>query len=607
MTSATGGSRTYSLDPSSGGASFARLVFGLLRQRFSGTVTLEQRAPAGQRTIWVRGGMPVFCDWVSPGDRLGELLCEAGVLDLAGLERALASQAKEHRPLGSILVELGLVDAPTLASALRTQCTRKVVRVFATHASEGEATVSAAEHTKGKGDGLGQVNVLSLLNQGVSAYYDEARVEAELGELLAGDLVATPAFARYEGQFNFVAQDAAVLDALARGNTLARLVSPRVSRKRALQLIYVLWVTQMLRTGDDATQAIAKGATASAAARELGVTIGRQTGTKSKPKPKSKTKSKPSPQPKAAAKPKPAPPPAPKPKAEAKPPAPKAKTKPPPPKPEPQPEAPAGDPAFEALLAELEQRVADEANAFVLFGLEIDADRKGVRAVWAELSKSFHPDSLEGRGLGHLRSRVEKVFAALSEAYGILGNKQERAKLREAIELAGQNNLKAGEDAAAVVRNAFEAEVMARDADKFLKAKKYKEAADLYAKAHELSPQDFDIAAALQYSSYRAGAPDPVQARITITALEKIVEEQPICARAYYFMGLLQLGIEDLTGAKTNFAKASKLDKRNIDAERQLRAIRMREGGPTANKPKSKKKPEAKSGFGGFRDLFKKS
>jgi tetratricopeptide (TPR) repeat protein len=229
-----------------------------------------------------------------------------------------------------------------------------------------------------------------------------------------------------------------------------------------------------------------------------------------------------------------------------------------------------------------------------------------VRAAWADLSKTFHPDALEGTGRRALRSRVEPVFAALSEAYGVLSDKDQRQKLREAIAAAG-SSVTADDDASVVVRNAFEAEMLARDADKQLRAKQWPRALELFERAHDLSPQDSDIEAALHYSRFRAGTADQAQALATISILEKLVEVQPICARAYYFCALIQLGIEDLQGAKRNFTKASKLDPRNIDAERQLRAIRMREHGPTANSPQSKEdKDKKKGGFAGLRGLFKK-
>jgi tetratricopeptide (TPR) repeat protein len=582
--------------------SIPRLLFAFLRQRFTGTVTLGQREPAGTRTIWVRGGMPVFCDWHSPSDRLGELLLATGSIDAPALEQAVAIQLASggvgQVPLGAVLVQLGLIDEATRTNALREQCMRKLTRMFAADATTDEAIVTAVEHGKGNADELVQINVLGLLLSGVDAHYDIARIETEMGAAFVDELVGTPALARYERQFGFVSRDASILQAIARGVTFERLHAPGIDPLRAAKIIYTLWVSQMLRLGEDALQAISKGATAAAAAQELGVSIGSQTASDPKPKPAAK--------PAAASGPKPAAAPAPKPVAASAPkPAPK-----PEPEPEPEPEPSADDEAFEARLAALEAKVAANANAFLLFDLGLEAERAEVRAAWADLSKTFHPDALEGTGRRPLRSRVEPVFAALSEAYGVLSDKDQRQKLREAI-AAGGSSVKANDDASAVVRNVFEGEMLARDGDKLLRNKQYARALELFERAHELSPQDGDIEAALHYSRFRAGRGEQVDALTTISALDKLIEEQPICPRAYYFCAMIQLGIEDLQGAKRNFAKAAKLDPRNIDAERQLRAIRMREGGPTANTPQTRQEREKeaekkKGGFAGLRGLFKK-
>lgn len=587
--------------------SIPRLLFAFLRQRFTGTVTLGQREPAGTRTIWIRGGMPVFCDWHSRGDRFGEVLQATGSIDTAALEQALAIQAASQGttevPLGAVLVQLGLIDEATRTNALREQCVRKLTRTFAADATTDEAIVTAVEHGKGNGDELAQINVLGLLLAGVDACYDLARIEAEMGAAFVDELVATPALARYERQFGFVSRDAPILQAIASGTTIERLRAPGIDSVRAAKIIYTLWVSQMLRLGEDALQAISKGATASAAAQELGVSIGSQTASDPKPKPAPKPAQ-------SGPKPTPAPPPKPAPKPVAAP-APKPAPKPAPePEPEPEPEPSADDAEFEARLVALEAKVAANANAFALFDLGLDAERAEVRTAWADLSKTFHPDALEGTGRRGLRSRVEPVFAALSEAYGVLSDKDQRQKLRDAIS-AGGSSVKAGDDANTVVRNAFEAEMLARDADKLLRAKQWTRALELFERAYGLSPQDGDIEAALHYSRFRAGRGEQGDALTTISALEKVIVDQPICARAYYFCALIQLGIEDLQGAKRNFAKAAKLDPRNIDAERQLRAIRMREGGPTANTPQTKQEREKeaekkKSGFAGLRGLFKK-
>ena len=592
------GPRTIGLDPQTGGLSLPRLYFALLRQRFTGTLGLHQQDPAGERTVWFRGGMPVFCDWVSDHDQLGRMLIEAGHLDPGSLERALVAQRSGNGKFGDIVVDLQLIDTATRTEMLREQCVRRIVRTFAPGAIADQVVVSPGEHDRGQGDALAQINVLALLLRAISEAYGDARIQAELGPLLGGDLVATPALPRYERQFGFDHADGSVLAALARGTTMPRLMVPGVDPSRALIVVYTLWVAQMLRVGDDATQAIAKGATAAAAAHELGVSIGASSQAPGKPRP---MPGKPTPKPAPAAKPTPAPS-SPTP-ATAKPaPAPEPKPAPPP---EPEPAAPepansAADEAFLSGLVALEAKLAEEIHAFGLFGLELDAGRSEVRAAWAELSRNYHPDALEGAGRAGLRERVERVFAALSEAYGILSDKAQRENLREALEATG-GHLKAGEDAAVVVRNAFEAELLARDADKLLLAREYARAAEIFARAHELSPKDSDIEAALAYAEFRSGnggGADRALARLTV-----VLDETPNCARAHYFKGLLELGLDQISAAKLSFASALKLDPRNIDAERQLRAIKLRERGPSGSQPEAK--DDKKRGFG-LRDLFKK-
>ena len=55
-------------------------------------------------------------------ERLGELLIKAGLLDEAGLNRALSEQRRWGGPLGRYLVDLGLITEETLVRGLSTQC-----------------------------------------------------------------------------------------------------------------------------------------------------------------------------------------------------------------------------------------------------------------------------------------------------------------------------------------------------------------------------------------------------------------------------------------------------------------------------------------------------
>src|SRR5690606_22270731 len=141
--------------------SVPRLLFALLRQRFSGTLVLEQPPPhPGRRTVWVRGGMPVFTDWVAPSEVLGQVLQGLRFVTEDQLRRALEAMAAQGGLLGQQLLAQGVLDRPRLLEALRQQCVRKLVGVFALRA--GEATVVVGDGS-GVDDDLLPLNVLGLV------------------------------------------------------------------------------------------------------------------------------------------------------------------------------------------------------------------------------------------------------------------------------------------------------------------------------------------------------------------------------------------------------------------------------------------------------------
>ena len=65
----------------------------------------------------------------SKGNRLGELLLEAGALDLKQLQQALDEQRKRNggELLGEVLLALGLINEGALLSALRIQANNHVI------------------------------------------------------------------------------------------------------------------------------------------------------------------------------------------------------------------------------------------------------------------------------------------------------------------------------------------------------------------------------------------------------------------------------------------------------------------------------------------------
>lgn len=225
---------------------FPRLFFALLHRRFTGTLQVKQPDPPGRRTVWILGGMPVHTDWVQTSETLGRLLLDDGVISGEQLFEALRSSVgQDTAPLGQILVEQGVIGDARLAAALQRQCFRKLVHLF--ELREGEVKISARAHDHGHDEERGQVNVLQLIMAGVSRYYDQGRIRAEMGEAAQQGFVPTDAFTRYAPQFRLSQADAPIVQALRRGASLEALAAlPGIDNARACHLLHVLWTCQMV-------------------------------------------------------------------------------------------------------------------------------------------------------------------------------------------------------------------------------------------------------------------------------------------------------------------------------------------------------------------------
>ncbi len=539
-----------------------RLLFALLHKRFTGTMDLEQPAEgghcAGPRRVWFSGGMPVFTNWVSGPDVLGRVLLELRQVDEATLTQALAQMAQMAQNGGSLLGETltrqGAIDEQQLADALRFQCGRKLSHLFAMR--EGEATLQPTQHELVAMTG---VNVLELMLAAVGRHYDETRVRAEMGAHLESSVRVTAAYARYQEHFRFRPTDAPLLDALVAGTDFKTLAgASQGGPRRAAQLIYVLWASQMLYTGASAQHVSAP-----------------------QPAPQGHT---PAPAPKPA--------PAPHPVAAA---APAAEA----PFPASTPARGPSSPEHAAFLAELEAfeaQIADEVNPFALLGLDATAGRKELRAVWSGLSRRMHPDALQAKGWEHLRERVNDVFAALSEANTTLSNKEERERISAALGRGEEVSASADAEAANMARAAFESEVIARDGDRYLKANKFDRANAEFKRALELVPDEPDYQAAAIWCEYNLSGRSRGAATRAENLMGTVLELSPNLARAQMWRGHILRDLGAAGPAIICYERALKSNPRLIDAERYLRALKMARG----QSPDGKKPEKKKSGLRGF-------
>lgn len=593
--------------------SFPRLCFHLLRGRFNGLVQLTQPGPSGgARTIWVRGGMPVFTDWHSEDDRLGEILVSRGLIDKGTRDGALAHAQQQGKPLGLTLVGGKILEGAKLSAALRLQCTQKLLHVFALR--EGQVRLVALDALDLPAEIDGQVNVLQLVLRGVLAHYDEARIRHEMGGKLMADATASKALTRYQNQFGFAKGDVEALRSLLQGTSLSDF-GARFG-VRGLQLVFTLWACQMLHLTDAPASRPAGAPRSRPREGSLppppGIVPPEESGVPPPPTAQYDTSSTPPPPPihskfesgppdptrtPGASRPS-GPPPIPSSRPSSRPAAgssapPSASREAPGPS---RASAPASESERAELVAEIERfeaQIKAEDNAFKLFGLELDAGRKEVRQVWADLSKRLHPDSLEARALTDLRPRVAKVFAAISEAYGTLSNKDSREDLVTLIKAGGSG--KKNEDAAKLVKRALEGEMQLREAERHVKAGRYGPALASFRKAAELSVEDPELDAGLIFCEFASGQHGESQARTALEALESLTSDNPNLANGFFYRGMVGV-MSGKTGRSVAecFTKALEINPRLIEAQRQLHALNVkRRQAKETTKPKKK-------GFGGI-------
>jgi tetratricopeptide (TPR) repeat protein len=597
-----------------------QLFFHLLKSRFVGVVEVNQGPPhAGKRSIYWRGGLAVYTDWVSRPDALGELYVLRQFLSADQLNAALQERQLTREKLGQVLRKKGWSDEATLTSMLAWQCTRKLRFCFSCRS--GRVAVREFEHGLGVDDDLkGQVNTLGLLWTGIFANVESAAMIAKMGDAARAKLCLSPAAERYLPHFGLGREDEALLAQIRRGFVAAEHMGGGNSRK-ALALLYTLWNCEMLLQDG---QAVIPPPLAEAKSSIIDSGI-RPSQTTSVPRPGSAlrfgaTGSRPatvSPPPIASAVPRPSV----APRGE------KTPSSPPRPNPAgsflqaptstsasvpapsmqgsvggetPAAAAASAEPAraksasaskstsrrgaavlrpasadFVAALESFEAKIKNGDHAFALFDLGIEADRDAIRVRWAALSRELHPDSLASRGLDEFRPRVQRVFSEISAAYSTLSNKEQRELLRTALSMGSKvtGRASASSQAAEIVRQTVQAEAHFRDAERLIKKNAFARALELYETGLAVIEKDAGARAGAAWCRYQVAQRTNEAATKAAAELSVVTQEAPACADAWYYLGQIQSQLGKNEMALASLEKACAANPRHLDAQRHLRVV----------------------------------
>jgi curved DNA-binding protein CbpA len=202
-------------------------------------------------------------------------------------------------------------------------------------------------------------------------------------------------------------------------------------------------------------------------------------------------------------------------------------------------------------------------DLFARLALPEAAGREEVKRAFLAIVRQLHPDRFASPAFADLQEAVRDFFAAMNEAYEVLGDDRRRAAY------LAERRGKAAAHAEAARLDYLKAEACLRTRD-FARARAFLESA---VRADPRAEYQASLAFAWLADPARR---DPARARRLLAEATK----DPTCDRAHYVAGLLARDAGDDAAAERCFRAAVKANPRNADAVRELRHVEGRRGVP---------------------------
>jgi hypothetical protein len=571
----------------------------------TGTLKLDTRV--GKHEVFLREGYPVSVSLPGSAELLGKVLVEMGMLDEETHKRTLAEPPPKGKKYGEWLIEKKLVTADQMRLALKAQVRRKLHRLF--FLNEGQFTFAPGEHQQGlEGHESLKVHPSRAIYQGVRSAWNAERLSGALF-LLDGRAIKLTLDPDAVARYGVGQEDGRIAELLRKGYwTVPDLVEATgLPLQPVHALVYALYVTEALdikkadevprlRRRDNSvasplpstpssgslprstpSQVAAAASATGSFARQLPTNPGTnpnltpartEQSVARKLSESSGARAMPGPNPLITpADPRKVPTPPRGTDASAVAALTPSKT---PSGTHPAMSASLNDPSAMRREIETKAKVVEQQNLFEVLGLTQAATRDQVKNAYFEAAKRYHPDRLTSLGLEVLRPETEKIFRRVSEAYSTLLDDARRENYKKTM---GQPGNGESPEAHAKAMKILEAEMAFRRGEILMRKNDVNGAIAEFEAAVTGNPQEGEHLAWLAWARVAAGQMTYADAKGRFQEATKL---SPRCARAYYFLGLSLKEEKDLDRAMSVFKKATELDPRLIDAEREMRLINMR-------------------------------
>ena len=527
----------------------AAILLEALNVRANGV--LEVSSGGGTSRIWFREGRPVGAAVFQGFRPLGQMLLEAGLIDIDALSRSLAGMAETKRPQGEILVEMGACSRADVDAMLERQQSSYFNAIAAMESGAYAFSQDAAvpEWTRSS-----RLSPLRTIVDALEKPQASGLVASALDAVAKGGVRLASGYAEVADGFRWNALERAWVARLevplTRDEALAPSTVPSDQARAILAGLLLLGLAvsaaeQPVATGQtviglgDATAPPVEEPSVPGrrsdpveararrqrllqqAMRNMGVGPFQRPATGTVPQ----AGAAPASQPAAVGKPAPG-----------------------------SPEAELRD----ALLRFAPR--AREHDYFVRLGLTERATRDDVKKAFLAIAKQFHPDRFSAPALADLADVVKDFFTAVNEAYETLSDDRRRA---EYLAQGRGTSRSAASEGAMVDFQKGEACLRTRD---------WARARGFFESALRADPKA-EYQAALAY--VLVADPRTKDRERARGILEEAMRD-PTCDRAYYVAGLLARDESEDARAEKLFRQAATINPRNADAVRELKTLEAR-------------------------------
>jgi DnaJ-domain-containing protein 1 len=527
----------------------AAVLLEALNVRASGV--LEVTHGGGTSRVWFRDGRPVGAAVFQGFRPLGQMLLEAGMIDIDALSRSLQRMAETRRPQGEILVEMGACSRADVDSVLEAQQAGYFNAVASLEAGGYTFLTDAPVPEWTRSSRLSPLRTIILALEKPQA---RSLVDSALEAVARGGVRLATGYQAIEEGFRWTGIERAWVARLevplTRDEALAPAGIPVDQARVILAGLLLLGLAvsaaeQPLRTGEtlvglgDATllepeEPAAPGRRSDPVeARSRRQRLLQQAMRNMGVGPFSRPGGAPAPggAQHGGQSPTPAPPPR------------------------------AGSP--EAELREALLKIAPRARErdyFARLGLTEKASRDDVKKAFLSLAKQFHPDRFSAPALADLADEVKDFFTSVNEAYETLSDDRRRA---EYLAHGRGGARAAGAEAAKVDFQKGEACLRTRD---------WARARGFFESAVRGDPRAEYMAALAYVYVADPGRKNVEKGRLLLDGALK----DPTCDRAFYVAGILARDEKDDATAERMFRQAVQINGRNADAARELRSVESR-------------------------------